>query len=118
MLNIQYNCKLNVWAKTVPYTLANSGIHKITIEYKIGMKTYNVEIPIYLQDPCETMSATLNPPWAYNEGNSWVMNSAKTVNDFAVFNLVMPVGFEYCIFDPNSQLTLNMPPAYIVPANK
>ena len=82
------------------------------------MKEYFVNIPIYLADPCELVTPVLNPPWDYIGENSWVMSADKTVNDFATFNIEMPVGKEYCIYDANYQLTLTLNAAYIVPADK
>jgi len=108
--------ELRINTKTLPYSLANAALYNLEFYYKIGMKEYTVIIPVFLNDPCNIISFDLVPDIEYKGANSFLMSADKTVNDKFSFDIVVPLGYEYCLTDLNQQVSITANPAFIIPA--
>ena len=98
---------LDAMALTFPYNLDDTGLYNVALYYKVGMLEYTVSFTVYLLDPCEALDPVLDPVW---KDIVFTLNPDYVANNSTTFDLQMPAGFEYCLYDGNTQLTLTMGP--------
>lgn len=94
---------INVKALTFPYNLDDTGLYNVVLYYKVGMLEYTVPFTIYLLDPCEALDPVLDPAWGdVNNPVVFTMSADYLVNNSTTFDLQMPAGFEYCLYNGNT----------------